>query len=181
MPYKDKQKQREYSLKYYCDHKLERLTYMHKRYEENKTEILERVHERQQKLKREVLSHYSDGKLECAHCGEKEIKFLSIDHSFGDGAEHRKQIGDINIYRWLRKNKCPSDLGLRVLCMNCNFLFGGKGKRKIDARIHLPKCSCCGEDRLEVLLLVKNHNKVLCRNCEHPLRWYGYCPHQKKV
>lgn len=135
-----------------------------------------------QKLKLEVLSHYSEGTPKCTNCGEKEIKFLSIDHSFGDGTKHRKEIGvgvGSQFYYWLIKHNYPQNLGLRVLCLNCNCFFSPNRTKQFDARTHLPECQCCKEGKIEVLGFSKKLNKVLCRNCEHALRWYGYCPHQK--
>jgi hypothetical protein len=46
--------------------------------------------------------------------------FLTIDHENGDGAAHRRQIGQgsIVLYRWLRRNNYPP--GFRTLCWNCN-------------------------------------------------------------
>lgn len=79
------------------------------------------------KIRRECLSHYGGGKLECRCCKESEIKFLHLDHKNGDGAERRKEwesekttiFGGTAFYYWLKKNGYP-DLGLQVLCANCN-------------------------------------------------------------
>lgn len=73
------------------------------------------------KLKAEVLGHY--GGI-CTCCGEIELMFLTIDHVNGDGAEHRRTVGDgtgfcgAEMYRWLRRNGYPD--GFQVLCANCN-------------------------------------------------------------
>ena len=63
----------------------------------------------------------------CACCGEKESKFLTIDHINNDGAAKRKQIypqgkgntAGYHTYQWLVKNNFPA--GYQVLCMNCNY------------------------------------------------------------
>ncbi len=78
---------------------------------------------RETKLK--VIDHYSQGKKWCGCCGENHIEFLTIDHIFGGGGKHRKEIAPqagLSFYRWLIKNKYPD--GFRVLCMNCNFSLG---------------------------------------------------------
>ncbi len=62
-----------------------------------------------------VFNHY--GK-KCSCCGEKELKFLSIDHINGNGEKHRKEIYR-NINTWLVKNNYPK--GFQVLCFNCNW------------------------------------------------------------
>ncbi len=67
------------------------------------------------------------GGYRCACCGETEPMFLSIDHIFNDGAEHRRSLGydDGNgkggssaTISWLKRNNYPA--GFQVLCMNCN-------------------------------------------------------------
>lgn len=57
----------------------------------------------------------------CKCCGEKEIKFLSIDHIDGQGNKKRKELygAGITFYRWLIKNNFPSRF--QILCMNCQF------------------------------------------------------------
>ena len=63
----------------------------------------------------DVLAHYGN-KCEC--CGEDKKEFLSIDHINGGGNKHRKDIGHLNIYVWLKRNNYPK--GFRILCHNCN-------------------------------------------------------------
>lgn len=80
-----------------------------------------------EKIRIECFNHYGNGKIECRCCSEKEIKFLHLDHKNGDGAERRKEwesekttiFGGTGFYYWLKKNGYP-DLGLQVLCANCN-------------------------------------------------------------
>lgn len=77
---------------------------------------------------------YSNGMGECACCGEDNIRFLTLDHINGNGAEHRREIlaeirnsgdtgrGDMSgtrFYQWLKAEGFP-DCGLQVLCFNCN-------------------------------------------------------------
>jgi hypothetical protein len=68
-----------------------------------------------------VLKYYSGGDVKCACCGEKHQEFLTIDHVDGNGAQHRREIGE-NLYRWLVLNNFPP--GFRVLCSNCNTALG---------------------------------------------------------
>lgn len=77
--------------------------------------------------KREVVSRY--GGL-CACCGENELVFLTIDHIYGDGKEHRSTDRSATLlYRWLKKNGYPD--GFQVLCWNCN-----TAKRRLSACPH---------------------------------------------
>lgn len=69
-----------------------------------------------------ALNFYGDHK--CACCGETEYNFLAIDHKYGGGGEHSRQIHR-NLARWLRVNNYPP--GFRVLCHNCNFSLGTYG------------------------------------------------------
>lgn len=82
------------------------------------------------RIKIEVLTHYSNGtpKCSCQNCPEHtnpHLDFLTIDHIGGGGKQHRKQIKETYIYRWLRTNNFPD--GYRVLCINCNFAIGKTG------------------------------------------------------
>jgi hypothetical protein len=54
------------------------------------------------------------------------MEFLSIDHVDGGGYQHRKQLKDDGLYRWLKRNKYPT--GFQVLCMNCNVAKGHFGQ-----------------------------------------------------
>ena len=58
----------------------------------------------------------------CACCGESEIEFLTIDHINGDGAAHRRALGQTRgmsrtLLRWLLSER-RSDI--QMLCYNCN-------------------------------------------------------------
>lgn len=66
----------------------------------------------------QVLTHYSKGKLICSCCGEKEYRFLTLEHLNGGGTKERKRIGPSNLCLFLIKNCLPS--GYDVLCYNCN-------------------------------------------------------------
>lgn len=76
------------------------------------------------KLREQVIQGYG-GKCTC--CGEKQIKFLALDHINNDGNEHRKEIGSTGIYFWARRNGYPKDK-LQVLCHNCNMAKAFYGK-----------------------------------------------------
>ena len=86
-------------------------------YENNKEKFIEPAKLRSRKSRLKCLNHYSNGKYKCDCCGEKEIKFLTIDHINNDGTKHRKEIGQ-NITFWLIKNNFPK--GFQILCYNCN-------------------------------------------------------------
>lgn len=68
------------------------------------------------RLKAEVLAAY--GGL-CACCGEPEPAFLTVDHIYQDGKEHRKTVPAGKFYTWLKANGFPKDR-FRLLCFNCN-------------------------------------------------------------
>ena len=108
-----------------CDSCREKKNIRNARYRKNHPENAKEYHK---KLKMEVFNAYGGAK--CACCGECHIEFLSIDHIYNNGAEHRKIIfGDkrngANLYRWLKRNNFPE--GYQVLCMNCNFAKGHFG------------------------------------------------------
>ena len=74
------------------------------------------------RLRVRVMEFFSDGEPRCMCCGEKEIKFLQIDHINGGGSKERRDVkkkGGSEFYRWLLLQK--KDLTrYQVLCMNCN-------------------------------------------------------------
>ncbi len=66
----------------------------------------------------------------CDCCQERRLQFLVLDHKNNDGGQHRRLEGlgtKISIWKWLEKNNYPTDLGLRVLCANCNHSHGAYG------------------------------------------------------
>ena len=77
----------------------------------------------------EVLSVYSEGDLSCKCCGEKEYKFLTIDHINNDGAEERRRYSTARSgggwFYALKKRGYPK--GYQVLCYNCNCAKGRYG------------------------------------------------------
>lgn len=76
---------------------------------------------------------------ECAICGESYIECLTLDHSKNDGAKFRKEYpklhGGPTFYLWLRQRGFPQDLGLRVLCWNCNCSIGAFGYSPYEREI----------------------------------------------
>lgn len=59
----------------------------------------------------------------CACCGEKRDPFLTLEHIYRNGAEHRKKLrtGDYrgNVYMDLKRRGFPQE-GYAILCWNCN-------------------------------------------------------------
>ena len=78
------------------------------------------------KLRMAVLNAYSGNDIKCSCCGEKEVKFLAIDHINGGGNKHRRtfKYGSY-LYNFLRKNNYPK--GYQILCHNCNLAKGFYG------------------------------------------------------
>jgi hypothetical protein len=68
----------------------------------------------------------------CACCGEDDIRFLTIDHTNGDGAAHRKSVskhrsGGWGLYQWITRDKPVFEgMDLQVLCFNCNCAKGNR-------------------------------------------------------
>ena len=82
-------------------------------------------------LKVETLDAYG-GKCRC--CGEAEIKFLTLHHAEGKGADQREALGlkrhgssGVQFYAHLRRLGFPQDLGLEVLCFNCHMAISKWG------------------------------------------------------
>lgn len=71
-----------------------------------------------EKIKQIVFNHYGSV---CVCCGEREQKFLTIDHKNNDGANFRnkKGIKGNSIFFWIIRNNFPNSL--QILCWNCNY------------------------------------------------------------
>lgn len=73
------------------------------------------------KCKHLVMRHYCGGEnYTCCQCGFADPRALSIDHVDGKGADHRRNLKGVNLYRWLVREKYPD--GFQVLCMNCQWI-----------------------------------------------------------
>jgi len=89
----------------------------------------------------EVLEHYGNGKIACVNCGFEDIRALTIDHVYNDGARHRGKIGGGGrvLYKWLIDNGYPE--GFQTLCMNCQWIkkysekYGFKQGRKYTDKV----------------------------------------------
>ena len=137
MPSQDIQKRREAQTRYRATHKekLKRYGRQYKKAHKKRTRIYKAAYWKKNKkrikkyaagwrlkLKLTVFDHYG-GK--CACCGERETKFLCLDHIRGGGCRHRREIhkgGGVGFYSWIRKHDFPK--GFRVLCHNCNLAIG---------------------------------------------------------
>ena len=87
----------------------------------HKDELKQRKKEYNLKRKINVMQHYSNKEIpECKLCGQKDIRYLSVDHINGFGEKHRQEINKsgIGFYNWLIKNNYPE--GYQILCIACN-------------------------------------------------------------
>lgn len=80
-------------------------------------------------LRKEAIAAYGS---KCACCSVGNYEFLCVDHTFGDGAEHRigtkrRRLAGTPLLRWLRKNGYPKDR-FRLLCWNCNMAMALYGQ-----------------------------------------------------
>jgi len=71
--------------------------------------------ERRRIIRHQAIEHYGG---HCACCGETENSFLTIDHIYGNGGEHRRQIKRFDVAYWLYLHNYPE--GYQILCFNCN-------------------------------------------------------------
>ena|SRR3990167_2743785 len=123
--YKHHEKAKKRGLAYHHKFVAEKYTKpeIYKRWRKQRTEYGKKY---SRKVRLEVLKKYSNNLLECNCCGEKEIKFLTIDHINNDGATHRKIIKQ-SLDAWLyKKDFMPNRF--QVLCVNCNYAKQWYGK-----------------------------------------------------
>ena len=93
-------------------------------YRLNRDRLLAEKRSQNRALKAKIIIEYG-GKCVC--CGEIHHEFLTIDHTNGDGAQHRKALGKgREIYMDLKRRGFPKD-GYRLMCLNCNIALGFYG------------------------------------------------------
>ncbi len=95
--------------------------YYHERYLRFRDKMRAYTNARWAKVKLEGLIEYSANPPFCKCCNEKTISFLTFEHSKQDGGEHRRQIKNNKMAQWLKTNKYPKDLGIEILCWNCQW------------------------------------------------------------
>ena len=114
-----KEQNRDYGKAYHESHLEQERAYVSRHYKENKEKqnLRSKLFARKQsaKWKKELMKHYGN---KCACCGEIDPMFLAVDHIDNNGAQHRKEIGGVRIYKWLIENNFPP--GFQILCHNCN-------------------------------------------------------------
>lgn len=82
--------------------------------------------EKRNALRDEAFQAYSNnGVIECHCCGERNVGFLTLDHSNNDGATHRRQLGiprhgGYHLRLKLKRLGWPQDIGIELSCYNCN-------------------------------------------------------------
>lgn len=141
---------------------------------EAKEDVRSRRRNAMRLLRNRVITAYGG---ECACCGERELRFLTMDHVHGR-AKGDKRRGD-HLYQWLETHNHPD--GFRVLCVNCNWSLGIHGwcphralppdtgalthtqkyhknrDREQRLRVHEAygggECRCCQENHFEFLSL----------------------------
>lgn len=92
----------------------------------NRVKERARTTELRRKLRQEFMDAYGS---ECACCGLRDTRFLTLDHVRGDGAKKRKE-GDrwhYSVFARLRKQGWPAQDDYQILCFNCNCAKGRGG------------------------------------------------------
>lgn len=113
------EKMRQAAAKHYADHgdriRAERAA---KRTPEVKAIASQRQCARYAALRAEMIAAFGSY---CTCCGEREPKFLELDHIASDGADHRRKIGRgaYRTYCVAKKDGWPKGQ-YRLLCSNCN-------------------------------------------------------------
>lgn len=111
---KNREKLRLYHKEYRKAHKAEASAQGKAKYLRSQKAILLRGRLRRNAIKQEMVAAYGG---QCACCGEKNPKFLSLDHKNNDG--HRDRRRDVILWYHLKKQGWPKDHH-QILCFNCN-------------------------------------------------------------
>jgi hypothetical protein len=85
---------------------------MHERYREQRFAARRR---RRRELRIRLLLAYGG---RCVQCGETDLEVLVLDHVNDDGAAHRSEVGNQQVYRDLERRGYPPVV--QVLCANDN-------------------------------------------------------------
>ena len=125
------ERERENDRRRYIRDKEKRKILNQKWAENNRELIRQRANAKNAEIRIDVLQAYGN---QCACCGEKEPKFLAIDHINGGGNKHRQSVGaSSTFYRWLKRNDYPE--GYQILCHNCKMAKGFYGE--CSHQVHL--------------------------------------------
>lgn len=73
-----------------------------------------------------LLDFYDGMGGECECCGEKDIRFLTLDHRNNDGNKQRESLQCFQIVRLARKEGFPKEK-YAILCYNCNLAKSHRG------------------------------------------------------
>ena len=80
---------------------------------------------RNREIRLAVLIAYGN---KCKCCDEVTLEFLALDHVEGRKSGHEiDKLKGSKLYRWLYFHNCPQDVGIQILCHNCNSSFGFYG------------------------------------------------------
>jgi hypothetical protein len=108
-----------------------------------------------------AFKYYSNNNvIKCCKCDCDDIRTLQIDHIENNGATHRKDIGNGNIYKWLKKNNYPS--GYQILCANCNWKKH-LNNIKIDKPTNIQKYRQEYSKKLKKTVF-SHYDKLMCCN-----------------
>ena len=133
--HKTPEQKREAKRAWYKKNRVKALEGIRRSYRKYRTKRIRDAVEKRNVDKREArklaLKKYGGSPPKCACCGEKEYRFLCIDHVDGGGNAHRMLLSRttrLGLMGWLvQTRKKPKQY--QVLCYNCN--MGKEGEDKI--------------------------------------------------
>jgi hypothetical protein len=99
----------------------ERQAYLNKRWRAENKDHLSEYQKKRNEMRRALVIESYGGKCSC--CGEMRKEFLTVEHTYKNGAAHREIVKASGLYRWLIKNNFPKD-GFTLYCYNCNMYEG---------------------------------------------------------
>lgn len=122
-----------------------RIAYFKKYRESHREQECEKVKRYHKRLRIKALSVVANGQpLRCNRCGCSKIEALAINHTNGDGAEERKQLGAYRtggcaaFFRLIVSGKRRTD-DLEVTCELCNWAHHIERKYDLHYSIKLRK------------------------------------------
>jgi len=124
----------------------------------NSEVIKQRRHQATKLIRLKVISHYG---LKCSTCGEDRIGALQIDHIFGGGRQHIKNIrADLTshlYHQYIKTGDFPPEY--QTLCANCNI------KKHNMPQSHNASAIRAKRHRIKVKLEFMNRLGAKCFEC----------------
>lgn len=130
VPYKDKERQKEYNKKHMEKWRRKNREHIRKYARDWKKKNKEKMRLYVKRYARKLHDKAIDflgGK--CVRCGITDKRVLQINHKDGGGSREFKKVGALKLYLMILNGKRPTD-DLDVRCANCNLIYKWRKEKR---------------------------------------------------